>query len=129
MRGRPVAAAVITQDGRVLLIRRRVTEGELVWSLPAGGVEPGESGEQAAVRETREETGLEVAACEVLGERLHPATGAHMTYVACEVVTGVAHIAAPDELAEVRWVSLAEAEELLPGLYGPVHRYLVEKRG
>jgi hypothetical protein len=34
-----------------------------------------------------------------------------------------------DELAEVRWVTLPEAEELLPGLFEPVHRYLLEQLG
>jgi len=31
-----------------------------------------------------------------------------------------------DELAEVRWVSLAEADELLPGMYEPVRAYLAQ---
>jgi 8-oxo-dGTP diphosphatase len=45
-----VAASVTTVDGRLLLVRRRIPEGELVWSLPAGKVERGESVEQAAIR-------------------------------------------------------------------------------
>ena len=48
-----IAAAVIINDGQVLLVRRRVKEGELSWQFPAGQVEPGETGEQAAVRETQ----------------------------------------------------------------------------
>jgi 8-oxo-dGTP diphosphatase len=58
MTGRPVAAAVVVADGRVLLIRRAVPEGELVWQLPAGKIEPGEDALAAAARETFEETGL-----------------------------------------------------------------------
>lgn len=38
--------------------RRRPDDGTLVWSMPKGHVEPGESMEQAALREVREETGL-----------------------------------------------------------------------
>ncbi|MFJ2217715.1 methyltransferase, FxLD system [Streptomyces sp. NPDC101062] len=50
------AAAVITDEaGRVLLGRNSVRG---MWELPAGGVEPGESAVQAAVRELAEETGL-----------------------------------------------------------------------
>jgi 8-oxo-dGTP pyrophosphatase MutT (NUDIX family) len=52
----PIAAAVIVVDGR--LFRRAVAEGALVWQFPAGKVEPGESAEDAAVREAGEETGL-----------------------------------------------------------------------
>ena len=52
-------------DGRwLLLIARRNYAGELQWSLPKGGLEPGEGHEAAAVREVREETGLE---CSILG--------------------------------------------------------------
>lgn len=69
-----VAAAVIVQGGRVLLVRRRVAEGALSWQFPAGKVEQGETREDAAVRETQEETGLTVAAVKLLGERIHPTT-------------------------------------------------------
>jgi hypothetical protein len=34
-----------------------------------------------------------------------------------------------DELAEVRWVSLAKADELLPGMYEPVREYLAREIG
>jgi 8-oxo-dGTP pyrophosphatase MutT (NUDIX family) len=46
-------------DGRrwVLLIARRNAAGKPQWTLPKGGIEEGESDEQAALREVREETG------------------------------------------------------------------------
>lgn len=53
-------------DGRwVLLISRRSAAGALQWTLPKGGLEEGERQEAAAVREVREETGLD---CEIVGE-------------------------------------------------------------
>lgn len=58
-----VNVAVI-QDGRVLLTQREDFE---VWCLPGGGVEPGESLAQAAIREVREETGLEVELVRLVG--------------------------------------------------------------
>lgn len=49
--GRPaIAAAVVVHEGRVLIVRRRVSEGRLSWQFPAGAVEPGEAREEAAVR-------------------------------------------------------------------------------
>jgi 8-oxo-dGTP pyrophosphatase MutT (NUDIX family) len=46
-------------DGRwVLLIARRSATGLLQWTLPKGGLEEGESLQEAAVREVREETGI-----------------------------------------------------------------------
>ncbi|MEW2400048.1 NUDIX hydrolase [Streptomyces sp. NPDC046862] len=120
-----IAAAVIVSEGRVLLVRRRVKEGQLSWQFPAGEVEPGESDEDAAVRETREETGLEVKALKSLGSRIHPKTQRHMSYTACEVVAGTAHVADPDELAELAWCSHAEISHYVPyGLYAPVQLYL-----
>jgi 8-oxo-dGTP diphosphatase len=120
-----IAAAIIVDDGRVLMIRRRVAEGELSWAFPAGGIEAGESPEDAAVRETAEETGLTVAAVKVLGERVHPQTGRAMAYVACGLIEGHAHVADADELAEVRWVGHGELPGLVPrGLFGAVQAYL-----
>lgn len=40
-----VAAAVIVHEGRVLMVRRRVSEGSLSWQFPARKVEPGETRE------------------------------------------------------------------------------------
>jgi hypothetical protein len=53
-----IAAAVIVRDGRVLLVRRRVAEGSLSWQFPAGKIEPGETAQEAAVREAREEAAV-----------------------------------------------------------------------
>lgn len=120
-----IAAAIVIHDRRVLLARRRIPEGHLVWTFPAGKVEAGESGEQAAVRETREEVGLEVSAVKTLGERVHPATGRRMIYVVCSVLAGQAHVADPDELTAVEWCSRARILELVPfPFYGPVQEYL-----
>jgi 8-oxo-dGTP diphosphatase len=120
-----VAAAIIVHGGRVLLVRRRVREGSLSWRFPAGKVEPGETREDAAVRETWEETGLRVAAVELLGERIHPTTGRRMSYTACEVVSGTATVASPEELAEVAWVAHGDIPRYVPyGLFQAVQDYL-----
>lgn len=48
-----------------------------------------------------------------------------MSYVACEVVSGTAHIAAPEELAELAWVIQSEISQYVPyGLFTPVQEYL-----
>jgi 8-oxo-dGTP diphosphatase len=120
-----ISAAIIVQDGRVLMIRRRIAEGELSWQFPAGAIEAGETPEEAAVRETVEETGLTVAAVKVLGDRVHPKTGRHMAYVACELIDGEARVADADELAEVVWAAHSDLPALVPyGLFEPVQAYL-----
>lgn len=125
-----VAAAVIVHDGRVLLIQRRVPEGDLLWQFPAGVVEAGESAEEAAVRETGEETGLTVRARALLGERVHPSTGRTMVYVACDALGGEAHPAAPEEVAAVAWCSGVDLPAFVPhGFFEPVRQYLVGQIG
>jgi len=122
-----ISAAIIVQDGKVLMVRRRITEGELMWQFPAGQIEAGEGAEDAAVRETLEETGLTVKAVRLLGERVHPKTGRAMSYTACEVVDGVARVADDEELDAVAWVAHSEIADHVPyGLFGPVQEYLDE---
>ncbi|MFB7736211.1 NUDIX hydrolase [Streptomyces sp. NPDC056112] len=122
-----ISAAIIVRDDRVLMVRRAVSEGELMWQFPAGAIEAGETAEDAAVRETLEETGLTVKAIRLLGERVHPKTGRAMSYTACEVLEGEAHVADDEELDAVAWVAHGEITDYVPyGLFGPVQEYLDE---
>lgn len=117
--------AVVVASGRVLMIRRRVREGRLLWAFPGGKVEQGETAETAAVREVLEETGLTVESAGVLGSRVHPDTGRPIAYIACTATAGKARAAAPEEVAEVAWLALDDIPRLVPyGLYGPVQEYL-----
>lgn len=59
-----VRLVVLDTSGRVLLLHvRDATQPEfgVAWELPGGGIEPGEDYVQAAIRELREETGIEIA--------------------------------------------------------------------
>lgn len=73
----PAAAAIIRDErGQVLLIRRGDGRG---WSLPGGIMEPGERIVDCVVRETREETGLEVEPVRLVGLYSDPAF-MHVTF-------------------------------------------------
>jgi 8-oxo-dGTP pyrophosphatase MutT (NUDIX family) len=123
-----IVAAIVTSTLGVLVGRRN--DGKPLWTFIAGEVEPGESAEDAAVREVKEETGCLIGTGEVIGERDHPATGRHMIYMAGHPAHGTDIFVGDEaELAEVRWVSLAEADALLPGMYSPVRDYLTHTIG
>jgi NAD+ diphosphatase len=68
---RPAAAVLLERpeagDTALLLLRRAVEPGLGGWDLPAGYLDPGESFEQAAVREAHEESGIEVRLIELAG--------------------------------------------------------------
>jgi 8-oxo-dGTP diphosphatase len=55
-----VAGTLPEQDGKVLLTRRTIDPGRGLWTFPGGFVDFDEPVTEAAIRETREETGLEV---------------------------------------------------------------------
>lgn len=67
-----VAGTIPAEDGRVLLTRRSIHPGHGKWTFPSGFVDWGEPVEAAAVRETYEETGLEVALGSLLGVYSYP---------------------------------------------------------
>jgi 8-oxo-dGTP diphosphatase len=62
-------SAAIFRDGRVLIVRRARPPAHGLYTLPGGGVELGETLEQAVVREVREETALEVEPIALAGYR------------------------------------------------------------
>ncbi len=61
------AAAIFTLDDRILLLRRGIEPGYGRWVMPGGFVDRGEEVSHAAIRETREEVGLEIALDGLLG--------------------------------------------------------------
>ena len=71
----------------------------------------GPSAEEAAVREALEETGLTVNPVKLLGERVYPKTQRLMSYTACDVMSGTAHVADEEELTELAWVAHVEIPE------------------
>lgn len=119
----PVVVAIITSKAGVLVERRH--DGRPLWTFPAGEAEPGEAPIDTAIRETKEETGLQITPSHALGERDHPATGRHMIYLAARPYQRT-DVRNNDEaeLAEVRWLTLAEALDLMPDMFTPVRIHL-----
>jgi ADP-ribose pyrophosphatase YjhB (NUDIX family) len=110
----PCAGAIIRDEaGRLLLIRRRNEPGAGLWSLPGGRIEPGETDQQAVVREVAEETGLEVTCGPLIGAVERPAPGGAVFDIRdyAAFVTGGA-LAAGDDASDARWVTPEETSAL-----------------
>jgi len=120
----PVVVAIVTAGSAVLITRR--TDGQPPYGFVAGTIEPGENPAQAAEREVREETGLQVRAGDEIGRRVHPATGRELVYVAAVLAAPRTEVSARggSGLAAAFWADLAEAERLMPGMFPPVRAHL-----
>ncbi|MFZ1286573.1 MAG: NAD(+) diphosphatase, partial [Candidatus Phosphoribacter sp.] len=108
-----VIMSVIDDAGR-LLLGRTIGWPDNQFSVLAGFVEPGESLEQAVVREVAEESGVEVTAVRYLGSQPWPFPASLMLGFTARAVTTDLH-PEPTEMAEVRWVTRAEYAALLRG--------------
>jgi 8-oxo-dGTP diphosphatase len=115
---------VVVQDDsdRILLMCRR---DEGTWGLPGGGVEPGETWEQAALRECREETGWDVSLHGLLGIYSDPATQMYRYPSGATVhFVGVVFLGSPlreggeldGEASQLGWFAL---DELPAPLFAP----------
>lgn len=117
---------VVADDGvtgpRAALIGRTDRRGRLLWSLPKGHIEEGETPEDTAVREVAEETGIigeVVAPLGIIdfwfvadGRRIHK-TVHHFLLVAVDSEYGLELSDADVEVSEVAWVPLAEVTSRL----------------
>ena len=106
------AGCVVRHDGRVAVVHRPRYDD---WALPKGKLDPGESFEEAAVREVEEEIGV----TGTLGDELEPTEYTDhkgrskiVRYWLLDV-DEVAEFAPNDEVDEVRWLPADEARELL----------------
>jgi ADP-ribose pyrophosphatase YjhB (NUDIX family) len=114
----PAASAVITdEEGRVLLGKR--TDNTL-WTIPGGTMKPGETIAETAVREVKEETGIDVEVVSLIGIYSNPnhvveysdgeVRQQFSVCFACRRVGG--EIAASDETSEVGYFSPDELEDM-----------------
>lgn len=114
-------AVVIARDGKLLLgLRGGHTASPGKWSFPAGFVERGERVEDAAVRETCEEVGLDVALGPLLG--LYSRPGETVVLAVYLAAAAAGEPVAADDLDAVAWFS----PDALPDLAFPHDAHIID---
>ncbi len=115
------------KEPQILLVRHR-RKGSNYWALPGGRLHYGESFQECALRELKEETGLEANAGPFLffSEALSPNRTKHIIHIClvCKVKGGKMQLGDEPVLAGVAYVSLNELAKV--NLYPPVQKYILD---
>lgn len=121
---KPAAAVIVELDAggpdpSILLLRRAVEPGLGAWDLPAGYLDPGESFEAAARRETLEEAGIEVELVALAGVYHSPAANAVTVVYQGRAQEAAASVQTDFESSEHAWVPRSAIGEWLPRIAFP----------
>ena len=115
-------ATLVVRDGRLLCVEERAN-GQLVINQPAGHLEPDESLIEAAVRETREETGWNVRVTHLVGAYQWKAeTGCHYLRFAfgAEPIDEIPGAKLDEGIVRALWLAPAELQALAPRHRSPL---------
>ncbi len=111
--------AIVQHEGALLLVKRDREPARGLWSLPGGRVQPGESLNEAVVREIREETGLEVSVdglCGIAERIVHDDEGeVAFHYVILDFYAtphGSTELKPGDDASDARWVRVEDLPDL-----------------
>lgn len=122
-----ISVVVLNRDGEILLVRHK-KGNQRYWVLPGGRLEYGETFEECAIREVKEETGLDVEMERFLYlcEAIAPDRSRHIVniFIKAKVVGGTMKLGDEPVLAGVEFVRLEELAQMT--LFPPVSDEIVE---
>lgn len=114
-------AFVINEKDELLIIKRRPDDVHFAgtWEIPGGRLETGEDPKDGAVRETKEETGLDIEVHEPLGVRSFVREdGQHITMIIFRCEPRSQEVQLSEEHTEYAWKPLHEAREVVHEAFG-----------
>lgn len=127
-----VGAVIEDKDGRILLVKHRPERGgywQGKWICPGGRLEPGETLEEGARREVKEETGLDIDITKLLppferivreGEKV----ALHVVYIDFIAKVAGGEFAPASDVGEGRWVTRSEMRGLWEELHEDTQRLM-----
>ncbi|MDO8661034.1 MAG: NUDIX domain-containing protein, partial [Candidatus Woesearchaeota archaeon] len=98
---------VILKDNKILLLNKKESQ---IWELPGGKIENGESPEQTAVREAKEELGVDVKPIHYLGytDLVHKEKELRSHKVLCKIIAGIPKIMEPEVFESFDWLPFSQ---------------------
>ena len=120
---------IIIKNDKVLLIGAKDDEGKLFWSFPKGHQEKGETDTETAIRETKEETDLDVRIIDT-----NPIKTGHLVHGGTTYKTILLFMAEPltkefkpqeDEVEQIKWIQIAKAGKYFTDYYSDAWKELL----
>jgi 8-oxo-dGTP diphosphatase len=97
---------VLIQNNHILMVKQYVQRGDIVWTFPGGGIEEGETPEEACIRELKEETGFTIKVLKLID------TTKENYIFMVEILSGTLFLDKMnkdnDDIIDVDWISLNE---------------------
>lgn len=122
-------ATIVERDGRFLLVYEEA-DGKQVYNQPAGHLDPDETLQEAAIRETLEETAWHVRLTGVVGVNLYEAPSNHITYLRTTFIgEAISHDPArplDSGIIEAVWLTYDEIVERKAQLRSPMTLQIIE---
>ncbi|WP_143014472.1 MULTISPECIES: NUDIX hydrolase [unclassified Paenibacillus] len=120
-----ISQAVIFNPPHLLMVKQYVERGDIVWNFPGGGIEEGETPEEACVREVQEETGYVIQIVDLLHKQ-------HGKYTfAAEIIGGAIKTEFiekyNEDIIEVKWIDVGDLN-YFDKITNPIRDLIVKKQ-